>query len=228
MNQYRYELKFEIPSYQADTLKKQLGVLMQMDSHSISNEYSYDIRSIYFDDINSSAFYDKIDGVEYRSKYRIRIYNLDDHIIKFECKHKDENMTYKQACDIDLDTCEKLLSGDYLDIENRDQLVSQFIANSYTTMLRPSVIVDYRRTAFTYPMSEIRITFDEDIASGRYSTELFNDIIPTYPVYPKGISVMEVKFNEFIPDHLLAVLQSVQKVKTAISKFAMCRNIKAR
>ena len=60
--EYRYELKFIISDQAAELLKQQLRALMELDSHSISDECSYTIRSLYFDDINSSAYYDKLDG----------------------------------------------------------------------------------------------------------------------------------------------------------------------
>ena len=84
--EYRYELKYVISNQAAELLKQQLKALMETDSHSVSDEYSYMIRSLYFDDINSSAYFDKLDGVEYRSKYRMRIYNNSKDVIKLECK----------------------------------------------------------------------------------------------------------------------------------------------
>ena len=53
--EYRYELKFLISEAVAALLKQQLKAVMQLDSHSVSEEYSYDIRSLYFDDTYSSA-----------------------------------------------------------------------------------------------------------------------------------------------------------------------------
>ena len=42
----------------------------------------YHIRSLYFDDINNTALFEKQAGILTRKKYRIRIYNLEDNVIK--------------------------------------------------------------------------------------------------------------------------------------------------
>ena len=80
--EYRYELKYVISDGVAEMLKKQLRAVMELDSHSVCEDYSYIIRSLYFDDYNSSAFAEKVNGEEYRRKYRIRMYNFDDSLIR--------------------------------------------------------------------------------------------------------------------------------------------------
>ncbi|MBQ1521230.1 MAG: polyphosphate polymerase domain-containing protein [Erysipelotrichaceae bacterium] len=224
--EYRYELKFVISDSTAELLKQQLRNVMYLDSHSVSEEYSYDIRSIYFDDIYASALREKVNGEEYRAKYRIRMYNNDPSFISLECKHKDENMTYKESCRISREVTEALLNRQYTRINSKNSFMNRFLADAISRNLVPSVIVDYRRLAFTYPVSEVRITFDEDLHSGRYSTDFFNKDINTITMYPEGVCVMEVKCNEYIPQHILAILNSVPKLRQAVSKFAICRSIK--
>ena len=67
--EYRYELKYEISAATAELLKHQLRCLMSPDSHSVCDEYSYDIRSLYFDNPDSSAYFEKLNGEEFRKKY---------------------------------------------------------------------------------------------------------------------------------------------------------------
>ncbi len=224
--EYRYELKFVISDATARLLKQQLKNVMYMDSHSISDEYSYDIRSIYFDDTYGSAYRDKVNGEEYRYKYRIRMYNNDPGFISLECKHKDENMTYKESCRLSEEVARALINKQYLKIKSSNPFMNRFLADAITKNLSPSVIVDYRRTALTYPVSEVRVTFDENLRSGRYETDIFNKEINTFAMYPEGVCVLEVKCNEYIPQHILAILNSVPKLRQAVSKFALCRSIK--
>ena len=224
--EYRYELKFMIPNQAAELLKNQLKQVMSIDEHSVATEYSYTIRSLYFDDIYSNAYYDKLDGVEYRSKYRIRMYNDDDSVIRLECKHKDENMTYKESCTLKRDLIEAILDGKYGMIRTNNEFLNRFLAEAMTRNLRPSVVVDYKRLAFTYPVSDVRITFDSEIRSGRYNTNLFDNNMMTFDALDEGYQVLEVKCNEFIPAHILSILNSVPMVRQAVSKFALCRSIK--
>ncbi len=80
MRKYRYELKFIITKNQAKFLEKNLSIIMNIDKNAKNENNTYFIRSIYFDDYKSSAYYEKIDGVEFRKKYRIRFYNHDNKL----------------------------------------------------------------------------------------------------------------------------------------------------
>ena len=180
--QYRHELKFGLNPYDAAVLKKQLALVCKKDPYSLSDELSYEVRSLYFDDAMNSAFDDKINGVMMRKKYRIRIYNMDTGTIKLECKYKNDNGTYKRDQLIDLDTCKKLMNKDYSAVKAEGTLLEQFLVDARLFGLKPAVVVDYKRLAFTYPVSEVRITFDEDIRSGRYDTDFLKADLQTFPV----------------------------------------------
>ena len=224
--EYRYELKYIISDQAAELLKQQLRALMELDSHSISDGCSYTIRSLYFDDINSSAYYDKLDGIESRSKYRMRIYNGSKDVIKLECKHKDENMTYKESSSLNYEIARAVIDGRYGAIRTNDAFMNRFLAEAMARSLRPSILVEYRRLAFVYPVSEVRITFDSELRSGRYDMDLFNADSSTFETFDEGRQVLEVKCNEFIPQHILNVLSSVPLLRQAVSKFAICRSMK--
>ncbi len=224
--EYRYELKYVITEDIAVKLKKQLSLVMEKDPHSVSDEYSYFIRSCYFDDVYNSAYYEKVDGVEFRKKYRIRMYNNDPSMLRLECKHKDGNMTYKEDKVITYHEAKHLLKKEYDRITDRTGLMEKFIADARTKGLQPAVIVDYKRLAFTYPLSEVRITFDMDLHSGRRNLDFFNPDLVTFPIYPEKQMVLEVKCNEYIPAHILAILNSYPMTRQAVSKFALCSEYK--
>ena len=177
---YRHELKFVLSQFEAALLKKQLALVCRLDPHSLSNELSYEIRSLYFDDVLNSAFNDKINGERTRKKYRIRIYNNSTDTIKLECKHKVDEWTYKQQQDIDLDTLKKLIAAEYHKIEDANGLLEQFLVDAKIFGLKPSVTVEYKRLAFTFPVSDVRITFDEDIRSGRYEYDITKKTLPIH------------------------------------------------
>lgn len=227
MRKYRNEIKYIISKESALILQKKLSLLMDIDSNSINDDNSYLIRSLYFDDIYSTAYYEKIDGVEYRKKYRIRVYNNDYNFIRLECKYKHENMTSKDQMLIDKSICDKIINGniDDISIEN-DNLLTRFILDSKLKNLKPSIIVDYKRIAYTYPVSDVRITFDFKISSGLYNYDLYNNILDTYKVIDDNQVVLEVKFNEVLPEAIAIVLSTVPMFRQAFSKFAICRSIK--
>lgn len=222
--EYRYELKYVISEQIADQLKKQLRLVMPLDSHSVSEEYSYKIRSLYFDNPLNAAYYEKINGDEFRKKYRMRIYNDDPSFMRMECKHKDGNWTYKDDAPISLEEAKKILKNDpKLKFEN--EFLRNFLIEKKALGLRPSVIVDYTRLAFVYPVSNVRITFDEELRSGRFKKDILDPELNTVPVYPDGQMVLEVKCDRFIPEHILKILGSYPAIREAVSKFALCKGV---
>ena len=240
---YRNEIKFKISKKMAEVLKQRLSLVMDLDSHSGGKDNTYHIRSIYFDDLDSSALYEKVDGVEYRRKYRIRIYNLSDKVIKLECKHKHNAMTFKESMTISKAMTLKLISADIDDVLfddlkgetfydeygmhlYEDSLLKRFLVEMKLRQLKPSIIVDYHRLAYTYPISEVRVTFDYNVKSGNYSDDIFGANVPTFGVINDDELVLEVKFNEILPAQISAVLSTIPMYRQAVSKFAICRSTK--
>ena len=223
---YRHELKFKISNSAAEILKQKLSLILKKDKNAYYSDGSYLIKSLYFDDLDSSSYYEKMDGVLYRKKYRIRIYNNNDEFIRLEKKMKHNTYTAKEQILISKDIYSKILNGKLDEIESPTGLLEEFITNSKTKHLVPSVIVLYHRTAFTYPISEVRITFDSHIQSGLYNYDLFDKNVPMYNVSESGKQVLEVKFNEVLPLHIANILNDIPSCKEAVSKFAICRSIK--
>ena len=223
---YRHELKFKISNSAAEILKQKLSLILGKDKNAYYEDGSYLIKSLYFDDRDSSSYYEKMDGVLYRKKYRIRMYNDVDTFIRLEKKMKHNNFTAKEQMLISKDIYSKILDGKIDEIENPDGLLLEFITNYKNKGLVPSVIVEYHRTAFTYPISDVRITFDSNIQSSLYNYDLFNTSYPRYIVDEPGKQVLEVKFNEILPLHIANILNDIPACREAVSKFAICRSIK--
>lgn len=223
---YRHELKFKISNSAAEVLKQKLSLILKKDKNAYYSDGSYLIKSLYFDDLDSTSYYEKMDGVLYRKKYRIRIYNNNDEFIRLEKKMKHNTYTAKEQILISKDIYSKILNGKLDEIDSPTGLLEEFITNSKTKHLVPSVIVLYHRIAFTYPISEVRITFDSHIQSGLYNYDLFDKEVPMYDVSEPGKQVLEVKFNEILPLHIANILNDIPSCKEAVSKFAICRSIK--
>ena len=52
---------------------------------------------------------------------------------------------------------------------------------------------------------------------------MFNPNIPTYPVFDDPVEVLEVKYDEFLPSYLQAILSGVTAQRSAVSKYTWCR-----
>ena len=222
---FRYEIKYLINSSQAEILKYRLSLLMDKDNNAIDGYYF--IRSLYFDDVNNTAYYEKIDGLEEREKYRIRFYNYDHSYIILELKGKKNNLTYKRQNRITEEDYNNIINQNYdkINIEGR-KVLEDFITKSKRNNLIPSIIVDYSRQPFIYPVEDVRITFDEDISSGRFDYDLFSKELLPYRVLEPNEIILEVKFNTFLPKTIKKVLDTVPKTRIAVSKFALCKEKK--
>ena len=97
---FRHEYKYLISRASAELLKQRLKGFMEYDPHA--GKRGYTIRSLYFDDLSADAFYDKVSGVDNRTKYRIRCYNYSNAVFKLEKKEKKGHLTRKTAQTISL------------------------------------------------------------------------------------------------------------------------------
>ena len=219
----RHELKFFINRGDLNALAARLERVLWRDAHA-GPDGEYFIRSVYFDDRANSAYYEKLEGGPARDKYRIRIYNFSDRVIKLECKSKYGDLISKQSVSIPRELADQLIAGDPEGLQRmRHPLLHDVYREMKTRLLRPVVIVDYIREAYIHPAEEVRITFDKQIRTGLYQTAMFDASIPTYPVFDDPMEVLEVKYDEFLPTYMQAILSGVTAQRSAVSKYTWCR-----
>lgn len=222
---YRHELKFLISESQMALIQFRLQLLMKQDVHQVGGKYN--IRSLYFDDLFDSCMWENENGVDARKKYRIRIYDKSADVIKLEKKIKYRGMTKKISATIDEKQCIKYMYGKSLQVtEMNSELEKELYVQINANGMKPVAIVEYERTAFVEKKGNIRITFDRNI-SGCENVEMFLDEnIPLVPLLPAGKHVLEVKYDEFIPDYIKDVLEIGSLQRTAFSKYYYARDYK--
>ena len=219
----RHELKYFINPAELEVLRARLRPVMRLDSHCVGGR-PYLIRSLYLDDIDDSAYYDKVSGVMARDKYRIRIYRHSDQEIFLERKRKLGDLIQKSSVQITRQLCEQIMDGDPRGLQTSSSpLLQDVYVQMRTRLLRPAVIVDYEREAYLHPAENVRITFDLRLRSGLHSTELFNPDLPTVCPHDGNVEILEVKFDEYLPDHIRALLDGIQADRSAVSKYVLCR-----
>lgn len=219
----RHELKYFINNAELEVLRSRLNPVMHLDKHCRGGE-GYAIRSLYLDDIDDSAYYDKVAGVMHRDKYRIRIYNYSDREIFLERKRKLGDLIQKSSVQITRRLCEQIISGDPRGLQcASNPLLQDVFVQMRTKLLRPAVIVDYVREAYTHPAENVRITFDMELRSGLHSFDLFNADIPTVSPMDNNTQILEVKFDHYLPEHIKWMLAGVEADRSAVSKYVLCR-----
>ena len=219
----RHELKYFINPAELEALRQRLGGALNMDEHCVGGR-PYLIRSLYFDDIEDSAFYDKQAGVMHRDKYRVRIYNHSDNAIFLERKRKMGDLIQKSSVQITRRLCDQLIAGNPAGLyKSQNPLLQDVYVQMRTRLLRPKVIVDYAREAYLHPAEEVRITFDMNLRSGLHSMDLFNPDLPTVCPHDRNVEILEVKFNNYLPGYIAALLHGVEAERSAVSKYVLCR-----
>ena len=222
---YRHELKYVISDADAELLAIRLNAAMKPDPYAQKTGGGYQIRSLYFDDALDSAVEQKVAGIQYRDKWRIRIYNFSDRVIKLERKHKNGQFIKKDSLSLTRNQAEALIAGEFTFLLH---LNNPFAKEAYAALrtegLRPKVLVDYYREPFVFPLEDVRITLDRNIRTGYFSTDLFNPHAITYPATELiGQCVLEVKFNNYLDPYVAELIQLPASLKTAASKYLFCR-----
>ncbi|WP_431770771.1 polyphosphate polymerase domain-containing protein [Streptococcus gallolyticus] len=202
-------------------IRQRIRNIMALDKHV--KQESYTIRSLYFDDYWNSAYEDKQAGVLIRKKYRIRIYNYTDQVIKLERKRKHGAYIYKEDAPLTKEEFYKILDGDYgFLLKSPHQLCREFYVECMANVLRPRTIVDYEREPWTLEAGTVRVTFDENIRAAVGSFDIFDANLPTLEVLEPEKLVLEVKYTEFYPDIIKEIIPADATEYTAVSKYVLC------
>jgi hypothetical protein len=222
---YRHELKYIITEGEHAVMATRLKLTLKQDYYASLNGGEYFIRSLYFDDPFDSALEEKMSGVDARDKYRIRIYNLSDAVIKLERKHKQGSYIKKDSVSLTREECDAIARGDARCLLTKEEpFARQMYGIFRSQQLRPKVLVDYTREPYVFPYEDVRITFDKNIRTAMRFTDLFNPNLPTYPVWDlSGCMILEVKFNASLPLYVQELIQVDAAQHTAASKYVFCR-----
>lgn len=223
---YRHELKFYLNHIEYNVLKSSITPAIPMDSFAAKRGY-YHIRSLYFDDFWDQALQDKLDGDNDRKKYRIRIYNFNGEDIKLERKIKTGQFIRKDSTSLTREECDALIAGDFDFLaERKEEPCMALYLEMRNNLMRPKVVVDYVREPYTYPIEDVRITFDKDLRMGICGAggfDIYNPDLMTMPAVENNLIILEVKFNNFLPTIVHKLIQTPGNMRSSISKYVMCR-----
>ncbi len=219
----RHELKYPINQTDLAELRARLPQLLEPDENSVGGN-SYRVRSLYFDNYADKVLKEKIDGVDGREKFRIRMYNNDPSFLRAEKKSKKNGLCFKESAVISAALCGQLLLGNCAPLkETGCQLLEELYVKMHTQLLRPKNIVDYTREAYVFPAGNVRVTLDCDIRGSLETTAFLQPGIVTVPVC--GTAVLEVKYDRFLPELIRGIVSLSCRQSTACSKYAAARII---
>jgi len=217
----RHEYKHQINLADVYGLKTRLSAVAKHDPHCC-DDGTYFVRSLYFDNYMDKALREKIDGVNKREKFRIRYYGTDTSFIRLEKKSKINGLCNKESTRITAEECQKIIEGDIRFMKDSDsELMKELYSKMEYQLLRPKCIVAYTRECFVYPPGNVRVTLDMNICGSNNIKEFLNPDLPFLQTYHD--SILEVKWDEYLPQIIRDSVQIRSRRSAAFSKYAAIR-----
>lgn len=223
----RYEFKYLLGSLLCQRIEKEVIHFMDYDGFSHPEfDNKYPVRSLYFDNLLSSNYYEKTDGIKTRRKFRIRTYaDQKDTIspIFLEAKGRHNERTYKTRIEIrsehiPLFTHSTNYSG-LISLYEGSDLIESFVYEKIRKRVKPVVLVDYMRRPYTSPFdTNFRLTFDGQLTAIACDMLFPNQPLRKFQCVP-GYTILEVKFNRRIPAWFHRIIQAYDLRRLSISKF---------
>ena len=218
----RHELKHQINLREDLVLSKRLGRLFERDGNA-GPDGIYRVTSLYFDTPYDRALREKVEGVNRREKFRLRYYGRDTSYIRLEKKFKCSGLCGKHSARMTPDQVRRLLKGDYGFLLDSDEpLFIEFYSKLRGEGLQPRTIVCYDREAYVFAPGNVRITLDRNIRTTLRYMEFFDTEIFHLPVMEE-CTVLEIKYDTFLPDIVRMAVQVPGRQAAACSKYALCR-----
>ena len=222
-NKNRHEFKYLCTEGQLAILKARLDSIMKKDSHA-GRDGKYFISSLYFDNADDRCFCENEDGNGPREKFRIRIYNNCLDRISLECKRKENDKVSKKSCILTRELFEYLTYGKgKIDLRDMPFLAAKLSIMKKTEGMAPKAIVSYERTPYVYPYGNVRVTFDRNITSSRQIERFGEKAMGRRLILPTGTQLLEVKYDEYLPDPIYHALSLRNMERTTFSKYYLCR-----
>lgn len=227
----RFELKYMVTLEQAETFKKALRAFLLPDEHGNGNG-RYTLTSLYYDSPDFRCYWEKVDGIRFRRKLRVRRYVTDEALtgdtpVFVEIKQRLDRVTQKRRIILPYRDAMHLCNDRQYPEEFApdDRVVlDEIYAYLWQYNLGPVSIVQYERQAFIgmdYDLG-LRVTFDTAL---QYQTHnlLLHEEPSTHPMLPADRVVMEIKVNERIPYWLTEMIAAHNLNMIRVSKY--CRSI---
>jgi SPX domain protein involved in polyphosphate accumulation len=166
---WRFEYKYRISLSTYYQFRNALAPHMEQDHYtrrSPSNRYL--VRSLYFDNDQYQAYYEKIEGNFGRIKCRIRTYSEtmeENTVIKAELKNRWGESIEKYSTLISPDDYKFFMKNRHWPDQD-NSILQEFERIYYLRAMKPKVLVEYYREGYIPRNREdVRITLDHDVRS---------------------------------------------------------------
>lgn len=222
----RREEKFSLAAPETVCFSNRFAQILQPDE--FCRNRSYTVRSLYFDTPDDRDFNDKINEQNLRRKIRLRIYDPQDQCAKLELKQKENIYQKKRSLSVSRDDALALIDGNYsVLLSYREPFAAEMFAIMSSEFYRPKSVIEYQRRAFAAKENHIRVTFDSFLRATEFNFDLFSPVLPLYPILSCDKTILEIKYNHFLPSYLSDILSQIDRRSITASKYCLSRRLRS-
>ncbi|MCC2336095.1 polyphosphate polymerase domain-containing protein [Cellulomonas wangsupingiae] len=230
----RFEIKYLVPQTQADEIRAELG--RHMDEDAYSGASGYPITSLYYDTRGLRFYWEKIEGLRFRRKLRVRHYGTADDLtadstVFVEIKQRVNRVTQKRRVCLPYRDALRLCSPQgYAPVGGTSSRERAFLDEVATLVgeleLRPTVTTAYHREAWVGREADLglRITLDSRLRGRDRDFHLSSESLNRLTL-PPGLSILEVKADERVPAWVTDAAARMDLDLVRISKY--CQSVQA-
>ncbi|WP_236004535.1 polyphosphate polymerase domain-containing protein [Nonomuraea antri] len=227
----RYEIKYLVDAALAEELREELAPRLDRDRHC--PDEGYGVWSVYYDTRRLRFYWEKIEGLRFRRKLRIRHYGDRfsvgaDTPVYVEIKQRVNRVTQKRRVRLPYRDALRLCDGRQ-PVERPDGargFVDEVLDLVSRLELRATAMTGYTRHAYQGRDADtgLRVTFDRRIRGRDRDFHLGADA-ENRLIVPASMTIMEVKADERVPYWLtdLTARRNLQVVR--VSKY--CQSVEA-
>ncbi|MEU9510736.1 polyphosphate polymerase domain-containing protein [Micromonospora sp. NPDC048170] len=227
----RYEIKYLVDSAAARALRDEFAARMDLDSHGGTGGYG--VWSVYYDTARLRFYWEKIEGLRFRRKLRIRHYGdrrtvTDDTTVYVEIKQRVNRVTQKRRIALPYRLARELCDGRVAVEHDESQraFVQEVLELVSGLDLRPVAMTGYQREAFVGRDADagLRVTLDHRVRGRDRDFHLGADA-ENRLIVPAKLSVVEIKANERVPYWLTDLAARSNMSVVRMSKY--CQSVEA-
>lgn len=217
----RFELKFRLHHRVVEQLMKRIQPYLDSDPNQ-EPDGRYRVTSLYYDSPSLSCFWEKLDGIKFRRKLRVRFYGDSNDCAFLEIKQRIDQTTQKRRT---RGVAESLIDELSLDRGGRETAIHDPILDEarclvHLRRLTPRVVVGYQRAAYFGRYERgLRVTVDSNLRFEKYRGRFSSLAGRGRFILPPTIFVLELKYNERIPLWLCSALNSLNVQPDRVSKY---------
>jgi SPX domain protein involved in polyphosphate accumulation len=225
----RYEIKYLVTEEQVPRVREELSRRMDGDAHA--RHGGYDVISLYYDTAHLRFYWEKIEGLRFRRKLRVRNYGdrallTDESPVFVEIKQRVNRVTQKRRVRLPYHLARRLCDGREMVPHEPGQraFLEEVLALVVENDLRPIATTGYQREPFVGRATDLglRVTLDHRIRGRDRDFHLGAEAENRF-IVPPHLAVMEVKANERVPYWVTDMTAALNLSVVRVSKY--CQSV---